>query len=489
MPIEETPLSVKDFLANQNQRKGLEAHVDGLQRGQDIVTQSKPGQVLAEKAVLGPNGELPVDGEARSRVLMGLADLIKYDNASHEDVVNLANAGTDLNSAQMWHVVAGNARFMDNIKPGLTINKILPDEAIGNVLAHKQTFVDKDPRTGAVRFAGTALAGSVADERYYEKLTGEQAIANFGLDYGGYSPGTLKADTVTPAQGGNHSSYVVDAQPDSQGRALAAVPNVFYIKAPVPDSSLDQVKVPVHANVANWAKGKLDEINATLADDQAIKSLAQQAGGTEEEMRAKLAEKKAMLETFNANSKVDNGMTTTVRSNGAGGFVKNTEDPLTNLGMTKPGDRLQSDFSTINQEYHIENRFNVPPGARLYLKDATGKDQEVGQLINHNGRVEFGNLNTEVINAKLDENRNFRLAEAARAKLKPVEQNVQPKVEPPAEFQTIKLKPAPQNNQSKVEPLAEFQTIKLKPVSVRDQLGKRPETPKVEGIKPTGPRL
>ena len=507
MADEDEPTPVQDVLKNQTTRQALERHVSERIQHQQIVNQSKPGQVPAEEVVglVGDNAFLPDGPEARTKSLMGLVELTRYDDVSGEDVTRLAQSGTDLSDPQMWNLVVGNARLMEaNIKQGLTVNKILPDETIDNVLTHKQTWVKKtgnvvDKDSSGNVIGGTMLGGSVADERYYERLTGEQAIANFGLDYGGYSAGTVKHD-LSDGSGGNHSSYVVDASPDSEGRTLTSVPNVFYVKVKVPDTSLDQIKVPVHGNVSKWANDKLVEVNKAIGDPSIVKDLAAKAGVKEKEMLEKLQERQKTLKTFVDNSKVDVGMTTTLKPDGLGGHVKNQEDPLTNMGMTKPSSRLQTDFETINQEYHIKTMFPVSEGSKLYLKGSDGVDVEVGEMVkNQNtGKLEFGNLKTDVINKKLKENQsvrespvlqsglnhveqpkektNFQVQESTdimkqKLNLNRVEEVEKPTLEPVVEdFQKVQLKSPSQVQVEKPKAeLAEWQTKKLR--SVRESTG------------------
>lgn len=88
--------------------------------------------------------------------------------------------------------------------------------------------------------------------------------------------------------------------------------------------------------------------------------------------------------------------------------AKNEEDPLTNLGMTKPGARLQNKFGTINQEYHLHGFINLPDDSGLYLKDQTGKDKLVGQLVKKNGALAWSGLKSVLIQAALRENEHFR---------------------------------------------------------------------------------
>ncbi|MFN9400562.1 MAG: hypothetical protein ACK57T_12480, partial [Dolichospermum sp.] len=124
-------------------------------------------------------------------------------------------------------------------------NKIIPDSTIKTILEVKHTYVPEDGP------ASTSVAGSVAHEKNYDQgLTGEEATANFGLDYGGYKEGTLKADG-TIADPSKHSSYVYNISATEEPK-FKAVPNVFYMKIAIPEKKLADVKVPVHGNVKSW---------------------------------------------------------------------------------------------------------------------------------------------------------------------------------------------------------------------------------------------
>ncbi|MFN6033011.1 MAG: hypothetical protein ACK48B_02945, partial [Dolichospermum sp.] len=120
-----------------------------------------------------------------------------------------------------------------------------------------------------------------------------------------------------------------------------------------------------------------------------------------------LYKKIEILDQFIARSLVDEGMLTTLTAD----HKKNKEDPLTNMGMTKPGSRLQTAFGTINQEYYIKGRMDVPEGSGLWLKDSTGVDILVGQFIPNpanSNKLEWGNLNKDLIEVKLYENKALR---------------------------------------------------------------------------------
>jgi hypothetical protein len=333
--------------------------------------------------------------EALSENLMDLVRLAKYDDTASASVLELANGGKDLKDDQMWNLIVVNSKFMSYIKEGMTVNKIIPDSTVENVLKIKQNDAQW----------GTSIGGSLAHEKNYDQgLTGEEATANFGLDYGGYKDGTLKSNGKEGAGGGNHSTYVFDTEADDKGRTLKAVPNVFYMKVAIPAVNLPDVKVPVHGNVKFWAQKKVFDIRSQMSGKE-LKKLADSSGASEGEMRDSLIKKLAILDLFINRSKVDANMLTTLTAD----KKKNKEDPLTNMGMTKPSTRLQTEFGTINQEYHT-GYFPVPEGSGLWLKDATGVDTLVGEFIanpENSNTVEWGNLNEDLIGQKLTENGNL----------------------------------------------------------------------------------
>jgi hypothetical protein len=389
----------------------LEKRIGAKASQQKLVAGKKHGQGMAEQLARGGDGTNDlvdnftgeaVAPEVMSQTLMDLVKLTKYDDTASASVLELANGDKDLQDEQMWNLVVVNSKFMSYIRPGMNINKILPDSIIQHILKNKQNSKN-----------GTRVSGSVAHEMNYNQgLTGEEAIANFGLDYGGYLEDTLKVDG-TLAKKSELSSYVYKTHVEVKGQTLKAVPNVFYIKVAIPDHRLDDVKVPVHDSIITWAyKNRKDsgEMLASLSDQ--IKNLTQRKARTkvEEEMLTTfwrdssfLVKKIGILSQFVLRAKVDEKMLTTLTAD----QKKNKEDPLTNMGMTKPGSRLQTEFGTINQEYHIKDPIDVPEGSGLWLKDATGVDKLVGQFIwnpENSNKLEWGDLNIDLIQAKLAEN-------------------------------------------------------------------------------------
>ena len=396
----------------------LEKHIGAKASQQKLVAGEKHGQGMAEQLARGGDGTNNLvnnfTGEAvapkvMSQTLMDLVKLTKYDDTASASVLELANGDKDLQDEQMWNLVVVNSKFMSYIRPGMKINKIIPDSTIQNILKTKQNSSN-----------GTRVGGSVAHEmNYNQELTGEEATANFGLDYGGYLEDTLNAHG-TLAKKSELSSYVYKTDVDVKGRTLKAVPNVFYIKVAIPDNRLDDVKVPVHGNIMRWAEEKLSDIEKVLYPPQTsalgwgkhrnrtlMKALGKKVGANNREMYTSLSKKFKILTRFIDRAKVDENMLTTLTAD----QKKNKEDPLTNMGMTKPGSRLQTEFGTINQEYHIKGPIDVPQGSGLWLKDATGVDKLVGQFISNpenSNKLEWGDLNTDLIQAKLAENEALR---------------------------------------------------------------------------------
>jgi hypothetical protein len=389
----------------------LEGHIGAKARQQQLVAgvrtqgkgglKGKHGQEMAEEIARGGRdkdgqsvdnfGKGDVDAPAMSKTLMGLVALTKYDDTASASVLELAmkkDGGKDLSDPQMWNLIVVNSRMMSYIEPGLTINKIIPDSQVQNVLKIKQIDASRN---------STSVGGSVAHEMNYgQDLTGEEAVANFGLDYAGYREGTKKSDGKDGAGGSSPYLYKNRKTKDKSGNDqafLKGVPNVFYMKLQIPDQQLENVKVPVHPNVAEWAAAKLREI------DFALRGAQWEAA----EIVSQLGQKKEILEQFIARSKVDANMLTTLTADGK----KNRDDPLTNMGMTKPSARLQTEFGTINQEYHI-SYFAVPKDSGLWLKDETGTDTPVGKMVKTDNGLEWGELNEALISSKLAANQRIK---------------------------------------------------------------------------------
>ncbi len=416
--------------ADNDRKNDLEKHFKEKIRRQELVSKQKHGQGMAEQIAKGGDGNNEnvdnftkdeVAPEAMSQNLMDLVSLTKYDDTASASVLELANGGSDLSDQDMWNLIVVNSKLMSYIKEGMTVNKIIPDETVKHVIKYKQTSADRtdDEKDYDKKRKVTKIGGSVAHEMNYNQgLTGEESTANFGLDYSGYKSDTLRSDgtSILDNQWENrkntdkelaHSDYVFDAAADEKGRTLKAVPNVFYMKVAIPAVNLPDVKVPVHGYVQNWANNKLHEIQTIMGNPNELLLLATSLGAkNSNEMSESLTKKLAILNLFNERSKVDKGMLTTLTAD----KKKNKEDPLTNMGMTKPSSRLQTEFGTINQEYHI-GLFDVPEGSGLWLKDATGVDTLVGQFVqnpNNSNQIEWGSLDENIINKKLTENSDLR---------------------------------------------------------------------------------
>ncbi|MFN7656977.1 MAG: hypothetical protein ACK5P3_02265, partial [Dolichospermum sp.] len=172
--------------------KMVKEHIGAKASQQKLVAGKKHGQEMAEQLARGGDGTNNLvnnfTGEAvapkvMSQTLMDLVKLTKYDDTASASVLELANGDKDLQDEQMWNLVVVNSKFMSYIRPGMKINKIIPDSTIQNILKTKQNSSN-----------GTRVGGSVAHEmNYNQELTGEEATANFGLDYGGYLADTLNA--------------------------------------------------------------------------------------------------------------------------------------------------------------------------------------------------------------------------------------------------------------------------------------------------------
>ncbi len=407
------------------QIKALEEHIGGRSRQQALLAEEgKHGQGMAEGIVqegagLGPaSGGEPTqaDRERISQQIRKLVDFVKFDDSSNLSVLADAAKG-GLSDEQMWRVVTVNSEMMSQIKDGLVINKIIPDPTIESVMATGSTYKPE--------FA-ESLGGSVANEANYQGLSGSEAVANFGLDYGGYSDtrngkrAKLEGGKEVAEYGawGGLSPYVKETSPDQQGRSLTSVENVFYINMKVPAETLKDVRVPLHGNVLAWATRHREnlllqrrQLSVPWVLERAQRSLA----GARSEIEALIDRKLTILDTFLEHAFAPGNMAVSVNLAGE----KNPEDPLTNLGITKPSSRLQNRFGTINQEYHFGNaRATVPKGSGIWLKGAPKRpgdavpDVQVAELQDvvghqHPAWVLLPGAR-ERIDAALAENRAFR---------------------------------------------------------------------------------
>lgn len=388
----------------------LEQHIGARARQQALIAKDKQGQGMAEGRVRTGRSDLsasPGDPTAGQRIaisaaLRRLVDFTRYDDLSSVSVLAEADKG-GLSDADKWDVIKVNSDFMSYIEDGMTINKIIPDSTVRNIL-----------ETGKMSQFGNSVGGSVAHEMNYNQgLTGTQAVSNFGLDYAGYTDMMggrqvkLENGKVVDQYGqwGGHSPYVKKTGMERSGRdVVEAVENVFYVKVTLQDKDIAKVKVPIHGSIIQFAADKKAEIVAALQDGSALSSMAAEMGGSEEEIAAMLQKKLEILDRFLNVAHFSSSMAVSKKLSGA----KNEDDPLTNLGMTKPGARLRNKFGTINQEYHLAGFINLPADSGLYLKDQTGKDTLVGQLIEKDGALAWSNMKTGLIQARLRENEHFR---------------------------------------------------------------------------------
>ncbi|MEB3294999.1 MAG: DUF4157 domain-containing protein [Synechococcales bacterium] len=400
----------------------LEKHMAARAQQQQLISENKQGQGMAEELVrqdrsdaFGATDPAQEDRAKISDALRRLVEFSKYDDSASISVLASAEEG-GLTDEQKWNLIKVNSDFMQYIKKGMTINKIIPDSTVEHIIKHLHMF--KDRNDGQFK---DSIRGSVAHKMNYDQgLTGAQSVSNFGLDYGGYSDiidkeGKLvEKDKLYP-----HSSYVKKTGTDASGKEeLEAVQNVFYVQFQLPEVNLPKVKVPIHTNIIDFAASQRKKIVQVLNDQTSLQLMAASEGAKDaKEMGESLKKKQEILDRFLAIAEMPEGMCVSRKSSGQ----KNEDDPLTNLGMTKPGVRLKNKFGTINQEYYLTEPVQIPPGAGLWLKDETGKDQQVGRLIEEakdmgNGNQEvqlkwsLSEADIELINQAIKDNETFRQA-------------------------------------------------------------------------------
>lgn len=387
----------------------LEAHIGAKSKQRDLLTQDKAGQGMAkalvnegmESLTTGKEGN-EAEKQGVSQAITRLVNFTRFDDSAGISVLKDAQNG-GLSDAQKWNAIVVNSEFMDYIQPGMTINKIVPEWTINTILEQGKMNAQ----------FGNTVMGSVAHEMNYEGgLTGEQSVSNFGLDYGGYSDkkGSKEVklnnsqEVSDFSKGGGLSPYTKQlANKKGQSDKIQGVQNVFYVKLDLPASAIPHVKVPIHSNIIDFAKTKQAEMTAALQDGTALAQMAEAMGGSVDEVRKSLEKKLELVTKFLANAHFSNNMA--VSRNLAGD--KNAQDPLTNLGITKPGSRLTNQFGTINQEYHLGVPVTLAPGSGLYLKDKTGVDKLVGSLELVGNNSEWVDLKTVLIKKAMHENKVF----------------------------------------------------------------------------------
>ena len=320
-----------------------------------------------------------------------LNKFLMFDNSAKKSVLLKSGEGS-LSDEEKWNIIQINSEFMSFIKEGSSINKIIPDNAV-------QTIIQVGKMDAA--YDNNTLGGSVADSTNYDDgLRGNEAISNFGLDYSGYEEISENQDgtkTTSKLEGskkvdeygkwGALPSYVKEVGRDKEGhRKIKAVQNVFYVNVKLNKEEAENVRVPIHQNIIDYANEMHDKMI-----NNPNKNFA----------------KLMILEKFTKRAASISDMTLSTLSDGKS---KNSEDPLTNLGMTRAGSRLITKFGTINQEYHMNGtRIQVKADSGLWLKDSTGKDIQVATCEDVQGKILFKVIDdqSDKLNAALAENKNF----------------------------------------------------------------------------------
>lgn len=352
--------------------------------------------------------------ESLQKLMVKVSAFLAFDNSANASVLADAYNG-GLSDEEKWNVIVINSEFMSLIKPGLSINKIIPDNKVNNIVATGNMNASK-PEDLAKAW-DNALGGSVADSTNYDDgLKANQAVANFGLDYGGYeeiddqgkahplyrnrriadiSPNDKDREGVDKGWAGL-SPYVKEVGRDNKGHAkLDTVPNVFYVKVQVPEKELPKFKVPLHESILEYARKKYNDVEPLIYSPAA-----------DPQKKAEAKYKFEILTRFFKYAKADDGMTVSSLSDGK---TKNIEDPLTNLGITKPGSRLITQYGTLNQEYHLGEVVPVNINSGLWLKDSTGQDTQLATCYEKFGKVLFEIIPAmqDKLNIALAENKEF----------------------------------------------------------------------------------
>ena len=341
--------------------KGDQAKLIGVKGGQGRAAElSGAAEVQKNLGLKGGADSQTGIKENLKKIMVKVRAFLAFDNSANASVLADANNG-GLSDQEKWNVIVINSEFMSLIKPGLSINKIIPDNKVNNIVATGNMNASK-PEDLAKAW-DNALGGSVADSTNYDDgLTANQAVANFGLDYGGYEeidgqgiahplyrnrrianigPNDKDREGVDKGWAGL-SPYVKEVGRDNKGHAkLDTVRNVFYVKVQVPEKELPKFKVPLHESILEYARKKYNDIEPLIYSPAA-----------DPQMKAEAKNKFDILTKFFKYAKADDGMTVSSLSDGK---TKNMEDPLTNLGITKPGSRLITQYGTINQEYHLRS--------------------------------------------------------------------------------------------------------------------------------------
>ena len=352
-PIEQKKVDKEKLTAKLNKHVKTQQKLQNIIHGKDKAGQGDIiGSLSSAANDLEDKEKTP---EEQSALIMKIATFARYENVSNKSVLAKYNEEdpTSLSDVDKWSLIVGNSEFMKYIASGMTINKIIPDSALKDM-------------------AGlTVLRGSTARAQNYEGISGADAISNFGLDYSGYQTED-KSDTISKTSKWSGLPEYVAAKNNGDHSDLDTLKNVFYLQMTLPAKNMSMVKVPIHKNLRTFARRRLAEVLETL--DMYGRDASLRKGALP--MVNALEEKREMLERFLKFSLFSSSMEVSAKEDGE---TKNPDDPLTNLGMTKPSARLKGTFQTINQEYHV-GPIVLPEGSGLWLKDDSKKDTQVAKL-------------------------------------------------------------------------------------------------------------
>lgn len=348
----------------------FEKLLSGVFETSKLRSSHKRGQGAAEQAIYNDDSLVDLSGKVNDSVantpvtteqIMTMITLRNFDKIARKDPKKM-------NDEEKFTVIHANQILSKDIRKGVIINKIIPENQVSQRLQNTLGFTDRNSGT----FVNTSLTmgGSVATEKNYENITGSESVANFGLDYGGYKDQKTKVQKDT-----YQSPYTAKKSDDS----FSTVNRVFFIKVNMPDDKVQNLKVPVAQELIDFATNLIVQSKAFISDTSWRKDESTQ------ELRAKAQEKMVIAARF---LEVAAAGLVSFSRNGDGS--KNTEDPLNETGMTTKGSRVMEvigpdglsveDYRTINQEYFYQGFLSFPESTEIWLKDDKGQDTKIAIL-------------------------------------------------------------------------------------------------------------
>lgn len=347
----------------------FEKLLGGVLETSKLRSSHKRGQGSAEQAIYGNDKLVDLAGKVDEEVantpitteqIMTMLTLRNFDKIARKDPKKMTDE-------EKFTVVYANQILSKDIRKGVKINKIIPENQVSQRIGNTMGFNTPE---GARVNTSLSLGGSVATEKNYENITGSESVANFGLDYGGYN------DQKTGAQKDTYQSPYTAKKGDE---SFGTVKKVYFIKVDMPDDKVQNLKVPVAQELIDFAQDLIKKSQAFISDsswrkDESLVELRQKA-------QEKIAIAQRFLEVAAA------GLVSFSRN--ADGS-KNTEDPLNETGMTTKGARVMEvigpdgvsaeDYRTINQEYYYKGFLNFPESTSIWVKDEKGQDQKLAVL-------------------------------------------------------------------------------------------------------------